>query len=258
MKASNRRLFLLLALLPAAFPACTSLDVTAQAGYAQMSLSGEVGYSRGASGTEAPKQDIDSAFGIGNSEGSPYGGAAVDFGVPILTISAFALKTTGAGTLSDGFGGIPAATPVSSALDLLDIKTTYVFEVPIGPFSIASGVGLDYLDVKLRVSNLDPVVPEVQTADLSLPVPLGCVRGELDLEWLNVLAEVGYMSAALEGVEAQIVDVEAMVMFRPSRWAHLFLGYRWLALDVKGSLDTDYVATDIALRGFMLGGGFEF
>lgn len=263
MKPSNRRSFPLLAALLLTLPACYSLDVTAQAGYAQMSLSGDVGYYEddpgiSASDPDAPQQDIDSAFGIGNSEGAPFGRASVDCGVPILTVSAFAYKTSGTGTLSEGFGGIPAATDVSSSFEVLDIKTTYVFEIPIGPVSIAPGVGVDYLDMKLRVTNQDPVVPEVQTANLSLPIPFGCVRGELDLKWFNVLAEVGYMSADVEDLEARIVDVEAMVMFRPTRWAHLFLGYRSIVLDAKGYLDTDYVDADITLSGFMLGGGFEF
>jgi hypothetical protein len=263
MNRSNRRLFPLLAVLLATLPACYSLDVTAQAGYAQMSLSGDIGYFEADPGPStsdpsAPKQDIDSAFGIGNSEGAPYGRASVDCGVPILTVSGFAYKTTGSGTLQEGFGGIPAATDVDSSFEVLDIKTTYVFEIPIGPVSIAPGIGVDYLDMKLRVVNPDPVLQEVQTANLSLPIPFAVVRGEVDLKWFNFVGELGYMSADVEDLEARLVDIEAMLMVRPVRWAHLFLGYRSIVLDAKGNLDNDYVDADVTLSGFMFGGGFEF
>ncbi len=268
MKASNRRPFLLLAALLAAFPACTSLDVTAQAGYAQMSLSGDVGYyepinssTGGPTGAvnPPPLEDVDSGLGIGGSYGAPYLRAEVDCGVPVLTVSSFSYKASGSGEIQDQFGGIVAGgtpVPVSSDFEVFDVKTTYVFEIPIGPVSIGPGVGLDYLDMKLRVRDVSLAD---QTANLSVPAPFGVVRGEVDLKWFSFVGELGYMSADVGDVEARIVDIEALLMVRPARWANLFVGYRSLALDAKGSLDgSDYVDANVVLSGFMIGGGFEF
>jgi len=266
MMSSNRRLFLSLAALLVALSACTSLDVTAQAGYAQMSLSGEVGYfepvnssTGGATGAvnPPPLEDVDSGLGIGDSYGAPYLRAEVDCGVPVLTVSSFAYKASGSGTIQDQFGGITAdGTPVSSDFEVFDVKTTYVFEIPIGPVSIGPGIGIDYLDMKLRVR--DNTLAD-KTANLSVPAPFGVVRGEVDLKWFHFVGELGYMSADIGDLEARIVDVEALLMVRPVRWAHLFAGYRSLVLDAKGSLDgSDFVNADVTLSGFMFGGGFEF
>lgn len=268
MKASNRRLFLSSIAALAALPSCTSLDVTAQAGYAQMSLSGDVGYyepvnssTGGATGAvnPPPLEDVDSGLGIGDSYGAPYLRAELDCGVPILTVSSFSYKASGAGEIQEQFGGIVAGgtpVPVSSDFEVFDVKTTYVFEIPIGPVSIGPGIGLDYLDMKLRVRD-DSLAD--QTANLSVPAPFGVVRGEVDLKWVSFVGELGYMSADVGDVEARIVDIEALLMVRPARWANLFVGYRSLALDAKGSLDgSDYVDANVTLSGFMLGGGFEF
>ena len=71
------------------------------------------------------------------------------------------------------------------------------------------------------------------------------------------LVEVGHPVDVAQ--DARIVDVEALLMVRPVRWAHLFAGYRSLVLDAKGSLDgSDFVNADVTLSGFMFGGGFEF
>ena len=266
MSRPNRRLLPLFVVCASALPACYQLEVTAHAGAAQIGLSGDLGYFEsqptGSSSTfPPPTQDIDSAFGIGNSQTAPYGLVSIDTGVPVLTVSAFSYKTSGEGDLAVGFGGIQpsggASVPVSSDFEVLDIKTTYCFEVPIGPVTIGPGIGLDYLDMKLRVVNqLDPA--EVQTANLSVPVPFVLLRGEVDLKWFDLVAEVGYMSADVEDLEARLVDIEAMAIFRPAHWVHLFVGYRQLVLDAKGYVDDDYVDADVTLQGPMIGGGFRF
>jgi hypothetical protein len=263
MVRANRLSPALLAASLLTLPSCYQIKVSAHAGPALLSLSGDVGYfeanSVGGSSTFPPViQDIDSAFGVGNREFAPYASVSVDVGVPVLTVSTFRFGTSGEGELREGFGGLPNGTPVRSDFEVLDVKTTYTFGIPVGPCSIAPGVGVDVLDMKLRVVNqINP--SEVQTADLTAPVPFAVVRGEyLRGKSLRLVAEVGYMSADVGDVEARLVEFEALASYQLSTRWHVFVGYRYLVLDAKAELDDDYLDAKVALHGPMLGGGVRF
>lgn len=156
MKRAPRSLTVALAAATLTLPSCYQIQVTANAGPALLSASGDIGYyegnSVGGASTFPPViQDIDSAFGVGNTEVAPFGSVSVDVGVPVLTISSFRFATSGEGELQEGFGGLTNGTPVRSDFEVLDVKATYVFGIPVGPVSIAPGFGVDYLDMKLRL-----------------------------------------------------------------------------------------------------------
>jgi hypothetical protein len=240
MKRAPRSLTVALAAATLTLPSCYQIQVTANAGPALLSASGDIGYyegnSVGGASTFPPViQDIDSAFGVGNTEVAPFGSVSVDVGVPVLTISSFRFATSGEGELQEGFGGIP-----------------------VGPVSIAPGFGVDYLDMKLRLVNqLNPT--EVQTADLSAPIPFGVVRTEyVHKQRLRLMAELGYMSADVGDYEARLVEFEAMASYQLSARWHLFLGYRYTVLDAKAKLDEDYIDAKFAIQGPMIGGGLRF
>lgn len=263
MKRAHRSKAVLLAAALLPLPACYQIQVTANAGPALLSVSGDIGYhegsSVGGSSTFPPViQDIDSAFGVGNTETVPFGSVAVDTGVPVLTISSFRFATSGEGALQEGFGGLANGTPVRSDFEVLDVKATYVFGIPLGPLSISPGFGVDYLDMKLRVVNqVNP--SEVQTADLTAPIPYGVVRAEYVHEKrLRLMAEIGHMSADVDDYEARLVEFEAMVSYQLSTHWHLFAGYRYLVLDAKAELDGDFIDAKFSMQGPMVGGGLRF
>lgn len=263
MKRAPRSMTVALAAATLTLPSCYQIQVTANAGPALLSASGDIGYyegnSVGGASTYPPViQDIDSAFGVGNTEVAPFGSVSVDVGVPVLTISSFRFATSGEGELQEGFGGLTNGTPVRSDFEVLDVKATYVFGIPVGPVSIAPGFGVDYLDMKLRLVNqLNPT--EVQTADLSAPIPFGVVRTEyVHKQRLRLMAELGYMSADVGDYEARLVEFEAMASYQLSARWHLFLGYRYTVLDAKAKLDEDYIDAKFAIQGPMIGGGLRF
>ena len=113
-----------------------------------MAVSGDIGLSSGIGGLPASAhQDVDSAFGLGDSQGSPYGRAQLDLGVPVLTVSAFRFEEQGTGELSGSFGGIPASTSIESELSFTNIKASATFDIDLGPVKVAPGLAVDVFDL---------------------------------------------------------------------------------------------------------------
>ena len=253
-----RTTFLLSALALIATSACSVPSVSAAAGYARMSIDGRLGYVNGRSATSVD-QDIESAFGLGDKQGSPYGRAMVDFGVPVLAVSGFSFADSGDGVLEANFGDSPiliAGTPVHSELDMWNAKTTLAFDIGLGPVTISPGVGVDYFNLDLTVNDLIGIANE--NVQLKGPVPIGFLRGQVDLGIVAATAEVGYVEADVEDVKGKFLDIEALVTVRPKPWLDLFVGYRSLGLNLDGVIDSDTFNADITISGFLAGGGFTF
>jgi hypothetical protein len=84
------------------------------------------------------------------------------------------------------------------------------------------------------------------------------LRAELDLDWVGLVAEVGYISIDVDDVDATLLDLEGLIEFRPANWVNLFAGYRMIDLDVQGIDDNERYDVDLQLGGFLVGGGFRF
>jgi hypothetical protein len=237
-----------------AFPACAPLHVAAQAGYAQMSLDGDIGYTSG-SGVVVD-QDVQSAFGLGDDQGTPYGRAEFDFGVPRLVASGFLFDDEGSGTLQADFGDIPGGVPVNSDFELSNLSGALAFDIGIGPVTISPGIAVDYFDLRMEVTDAFSIQRE--TVELSGPVPMGFLRGQVEFWKFAAIVEGGYVTAELDDVDATLVDLEAMLEFRPTDLFNLFVGYRELAIDGDGNVDGDDFDVDITLGGFFFGGGVRF
>lgn len=252
MKSIRILLLASVALLPLA--SCYQLELQAQAGYAQLSVDGDVGYQNGS--VAAQKQGIDDALGLGDGQGSPYVRAMADFGVPQLSVSALQFEEQGSGQLAFDFGTLTGTTPVESDLELFNAKAAYAFQIPVGPVSISPGIAIDYLD--LDVSVRDASFGTTEQFDLQAPVPLAFLRGEAELGPVRGLLEIGYIEADIDDVDGSLLDAEAMVLFQPTSLLELFVGYRHLQLQLDGLLDGDRIDADLTLSGFMIGGGLRF
>ncbi|MCK5944993.1 MAG: hypothetical protein KAI24_23600 [Planctomycetes bacterium] len=254
-----RKTILSLVLLPlvATLPACFQFEIQAQAGYAQLALDGDIGYQNGAQSGDID-QDIESAFGLGDDQGSPYVRAKLDFGVPNLSVSAFTFEDEGEGTLEANFGNVPQNVPVRSQFDLSNAKAAYAFEIPIVPgiASISPGIAIDYFDLAIDVRDAFGISQE--NVELAGPLPLAFVRGEVDLGIVSAVVEGGYITADIDDVEGEVLDLEAQLLLHPTDLIEIFVGYRSLNLDLNGMVDGDTFDTDITLSGFMIGGGFRF
>jgi outer membrane receptor protein involved in Fe transport len=240
-------------LLPLA--ACYDLQASAQAGYAQLALDGDVGYVSGSS-TASIEQDIESALGLGEDQGSPYARAQVDFGVPVLTASGFTFDEEGTGTLTVNFGAVPAGTDVLSDFSMANAKASLAFDIPIGPVTLAPGLAVDWFDLSITVR--DTIGFASEDVDIQAPLPLGFLRGQVDLGPVIAVAEVGFLDAEIDDVDGQLLDIEAQLQVRPTDWLDLFVGYRRIDMDARGLVDNDTVDIDLSLSGFLVGGGVRF
>ena len=256
LEVMRNRYLLPLAPLVATLPACFQFDVEAQAGYAQLALDGDLGYANGTNPQAAVRQDIGSALGLGDDQGSPFVRAKIDTGVPVLSVSAFQFRDEGTGTLSAPFGDVTPIAPVRSEFDLLDVKAAYAFEIPIGPVSLSPGVAVEYVDLDIRVRDLIGIASE--RVELQAPLPMLFLRGEVEVGPVGAVAEVAYAGASVDGVDASLLDVEALLLVHPTSMLELFVGYRYLQLQVDGEIDGDSYDSDLRLGGLMVGGGVRF
>lgn len=244
------------AFLLSTLPSCFELELHAQAAYAELALDGDLGYLDTAS-TASIRQDIGSAFGLGDAQGTPYVRAQLDTGVPVLSVSAFDFRDDGTGVLQADFGNnLTAGTAVRSEFDLFAAKAAYAFEIGIGPVSVSPGIAVDYLDLDVRARDLIGIADE--RVQLNAPIPLAFLRGEVDLDIVSAVVETGYMRVDVEDVDGSLLDVEAMLMAHPTDLLDVFVGYRLLNLKIDGEIDNDAFDTDIRLGGFFIGGGVRF
>ena len=251
-----RTRLLLAGLCLATLPACFQFEVQAQAGYAELSLDGDVGYLNGSTGT-ATQQTVDSAFGLGDDQGSPFARVELDTGVPVISVSAFIFEDEGNGQLNADFGDLVAGLPVSTEFELTNIKGAYAFEIPLGPVSISPGIAVDYFD--LTINARDRIGGGAsQDLEIAGPLPLAFLRAEVDLDVVRLVAEGGYMEADIDDVDGSLLDIEAMLLINPVSALELFVGYRHLEIEVDGIVDDDTVDTDITVSGLVLGGGLRF
>lgn len=239
-------------------PACFQLEATAQVGYAQLAVDGDLGYVSGST-TGSISQDVESAFGLGDDQGVPYGRAVLDTGLQVFSVSGFMLEDSGTGVLQANFGDsgtLVAGLPVRSELEMTNLKGAYALEIPLGPVSLSPGIAIDYFDLRVQVADLIGIANE--EVELNAPIPLAFVRGEVDLGVVSAVAEIGYMAVDVEDVDVKFLDVEALLMVHPLPLLNLFVGYRSLELDAEGLIDGDRFDTDLQISGFVIGGGLIF
>jgi len=249
-----RKNYFLVTLPLLALPSCAPLQMSAQAGYAQVAIEGDFGYATGSTTPSVP-QDVESGFGLGDDQGVPYGRVVADFGVPVIGVSGIFLQDDGTGTLQEDFGGISSGAPVRSDLELWNALTSLAFEIEIGPVSISPGLAADYIDLSLEVS--DAVGAVVETVELSGPVPMGFLRAEVEIWKLAGVVEGGYSKVDIDDAEGSVLDLTGLIELRLNR-VNAFVGYRIFDFDGDGVIDEDSFDADIKIAGFIIGGGFQF
>jgi len=247
--------FLIVAAPLLVLPSCYQLEVTAQAAYAQLSLDGDIGYRNGAANANI-QQDIESAFGLGDGQGVPYGRVMLDTGVPVLAVSGFQFDESGTGVLQADFGDVPAGIAVDTDFEMTNAKASLAFQIDLGLVALSPGLALDYFDLKVDVQDVFGAFQE--SVELAGPVPMLFLRAEADLGVVAAVAEGGYMKIDVEDVTASLLDLEALVEVRPTALVNLFVGYRLLNLAADGVIDGDTFDTDITISGFFVGGGVRF
>lgn len=239
-------------------PSCMSFGVSGHVGYAQMAVDGDIALSPTAGGfTGTIQQDIESGLGLGDENGTPYIRAELDAGVPVLSVSYFSFDESGRGTLDATFGGITVGTDVQSELTFTNVKTALAFEFDVGPVSLAPGIAIDLFDIDLQVRDTGGFTTE--DIDVTAPLPMLFLRGQVDLGVAAVIAELGVIDTPeIQDIEGTFWDAEVLVEVRPTAPVHLFAGYRLMNIDAEGTVDGQDFAADLQVSGWVIGGGIRF
>ena len=248
----------LLALACAAvFASCGAVATKVRGGYMQMDVAGSVTLDDSNGGPAAGgRQDIGSAFGLGDEHGSPFLRADVDCGGPSFTASGFWFEDDGTGVLDDDFGGLLGNTPVTSEIELGNLRLGAVWDFELGPVTLSPGLALDLFDFHFRAS--DPV-GNSEVIDEFLAVPLLVARGSTRVGPVDLLGEVGYIEASNgEGSTNRFLDADVMLSCTVSSSAFVFAGYRFIDVDATGDTEAQSFTVDLELRGWYLGGGIAF
>ncbi|MGK0205953.1 MAG: hypothetical protein ACI89X_002289 [Planctomycetota bacterium] len=247
----------LLLLLLASFAGCVPFGVSGQVGYTQMKVGGELALTSGTGNLQAIEQGVDSAFGLGDGQGSPYLRGQLDFGAPVVSASVFWLRETGQGQLADSFGGLLQGTVVESTLDLAVAKITASYDFDLGLVKVSPGVLFDVfaLDFRAREQTL---MSSEEIDDIAF-LPMAFLRAETGLGPVNAVAELGYLEfSSIDGKHGQFLDFEAMVEWFPLPLGHIFAGYRYISTKGEGDTGSGDFATDLQIQGWVIGGGIRF
>jgi hypothetical protein len=248
------------AVLALAMAGCAPVRMTAQAGYTQTAVSGEIALESGGGSSSSPAtstQDVESAFGLGDQQGSPWLRAQADLGVPVLAASGFWLHDSGTGVLDESFGGLPAGTPVATVLELGCGKFSCTFDIDLGPVKLSPGLAVDVFDFEFRAT--ETTLGNREEIDEILAVPMVFLRAEGSHSVFGFTAEAGYLETPeIDGSQGRFFDIEAMVECAVLAQGHLVVGYRLLDVDGKGESGADSFAIDIQIRGWFVGGGIRF
>lgn len=237
---------------------CVPISVSGQVGYTQMKVGGELALTTGTGdNAEAIDQGVDSAFGLGSGQGSPYLRAQVDLGAPVVTASVFWLRESGRGELAETFGGLSQGTAVESRLDLAVAKITAAYDFDLGLVKLSPGVLFDVFALDFSASE-QTFLSREEISDVAL-VPMAFLRGEADLGPVTAVAEAGYLEFSnINNASGQFLDCEAMIEWSPLPMGHVFAGYRYISIRGEGDTGSGDFATNLQIQGWVIGGGVRF
>jgi hypothetical protein len=233
--------------------ACSSWSGTAEVGYAQLAVRGDLALSDTGSTSE---QSVRSAFGLGDDRGAPYVRGRLDVGPLALSGSVMSLQENGEGVLQSGFGGLVAGTPVASDLDVAIGKLAAAFDLRLGPVRVQPGLAMDVVDLDFTVR--ETVLGNREEIDELLGIPLLFVRSEVAVGDFLATAELGYLDITSAGDGGRFLDAEARLQWTPVAPVSFAVGYRHLGIDANGATDGGQVGVDLTLSGWFVGGGLRF
>ena len=251
----SRRFVLTLTLCSALYVAgCSSPSASVQLGYVATELSGDIALDTGGGINE---QGLNSAFGLGDTQGSPYLRGQVGAGGPVFTGSILYVQDSGDGQLDGGFGGLNPNSDVRSNFDLGLAKVSAAYEIGLGPVSVAPGLMVDVCALDFTAQNAASGIGE--EIDELLVIPMPFVRAEAGLGAFAAVGELGYVE--IDGIgdtDGAFLDAEVMLEYYPIPFTSVFVGYRHVEIDGDGSSSDDAFSADLDLQGWMIGGGIRF
>jgi len=201
--------------------------------------------------------DLADSFGITNDVSTPYGRVEVSGLLATFTFSGFVYGDNANGSLQNPYGNLPGGSSVKSDYDLANLKGAATLDLlNLGPVRIAPGVCLNMIEVTTRTGVVNnPALTEDRTN--LLPIPQLFLQTEVDLGYVDLVVEGGWIEATYADISGRLIDFEAILRLRPIDHVEVFAGYRWLDLDADGIRDGQAFDTDITFGGFTFGLGFS-
>ena len=248
-----------------AFTLCSSLYVagcslpslpsaSVQLGYVATELGGDISLDSGGGSNE---QGVSSAFGLGDTQGSPYLRGQVRAGGPVFTGSVLYVQDSGDGQIDGGFGSLDPNANVRSDFNMGLAKVSAAYEIALGPVSVAPGLMVDVWAFDFAAESTVAGISE--EIDELLVIPMPFVRAEAGLGDFAAVGELGYVE--IDGIgdtDGAFLDAEVMLEYYPVPFTSVFVGYRHVEIDGDGSSGDDAFSADLDLRGWMIGGGIRF
>lgn len=238
---------------------CSAPAAKLQAGYTQMNLSGDIALTAGIGGVplQTILNDVEDDLQLGDDSGSPYVRVDVELFPVRIFGSGFRFEESGTGQLEASFGDITAGTTVTSRIEFTNLKAGVLLDfVDVDAFWLSGGIGVDLFDLQFQVDDTSSIVEE--DIDEFAPIPAVFAQTGVDLDYVELMGEVGWMSVELDDFEGEILDLEFMAEFRLYDPIHIFAGYRYIDIDLEGAGSEGDFRGDLELQGWILGGSAVF
>lgn len=248
----------LLALPLLIFASCALPEIDAEPAYALLDSKGDIAVND--SGQPLVRNTLED-MGLSGEESSLALRVDAKWGMPHLTLSTQSAEWSGTGQVTD-FGEISGANiDVESEADLAIHRGFVTFDlVPGNTLEVGLGLGVSVVDIDARVT--DTATSDQEDVDEVLPIPVVALRVAGALWRIQLEALLAGMVLAIDGEEAQYLDVDLAArirLFELGPVDTLFsLGYRRIDLDVEYEDDGNDGEVDVVLDGIYLGLRFSF
>lgn len=232
----TRTLFLLsLFTVILATPAFADETFSLKIGYASLEADGTFAGNNGGIGTTI---DLDSDLNFDKSD-DVYAEAALQLGRIRFSAAYLPLDFSGAGAFTRDitFGGqtFPAGTNVSSDVeaDIVDIGVAFhLLDFDDGPARLQIGPELSVKIADVDMTIRDTASNTVENVSATVPVPTIGARGRIAFsDYAGVVGRIGYFEISGNS----FLDADVQLEFSPLPLVGIFVGYRYLDVDVDES-----------------------
>lgn len=242
-----------------ALTSCSGIGIVADLGVLQAKPEGSVALTDAGniSNIEDFTNDLADSFGITDDVSTPYGRVEISGLIATFTFSGFIYGDNSNGSLQNPYGTLPQGSGVDSDYSLTNLKGAATLDlINLGFARIAPGVCLNILEVSTKSEvTSNPALNEDRSTLLTIPQVF--LQAEVDLGYVDLVVEGGWMEASVSDINGRLIDLEAIFRIRPIDHVEVFAGYRWLDLDADGIQDDQAFDNDITFSGFTFGLGLS-
>jgi hypothetical protein len=240
--------------------ACAPDRYRVDAGVTRLEASGDVALqnSAGTLNLDVDRNDLENDLGLGDAEVVPYVRGEVNWGRQRVELSGLGYRSSGSGVLASAFGDLPAGTAVATDLDFYAISGNWTYDLlPTDRFRLAPGAQLSYYGLDLNATSTVPAAFEEVRSNVLVPELYLAAEALLD-SVVALEVGLGWMEADLGDGRGTYWDAQGLVRVRPQGNLEIFGGYRFLAIDVRGTADARDFDADLEFAGWMFGLGIRF